>query len=225
MKNISIELPKYRLFLKYRLVKRRKPLVDEPLIPTPELVGRKFRKGTFLSRFFRHIFEHKNIKKAVAANFAVITVATSLMPQSAAVQAQEFSENPTVEGQVVLVTEKGSQYPTAELRITQRFSFFHPGIDLDGVTGDEIKPIKPGKVVHVDHSKFAYGNSVIVDHGNKIASLYAHLSKIEVKEGQNVDMNTKLGEMGATGRSFGDHLHIEVYDHGKPINPLSVLPR
>ena len=63
----------------------------------------------------------------------------------------------------------------------------------------------------------------MIDHGNKLSSLYAHLSKIEVEEGQEVTMDTEIGRMGATGRAFGDHLHLEVYDHGKAVNPLTIL--
>jgi murein DD-endopeptidase MepM/ murein hydrolase activator NlpD len=81
-----------------------------------------------------------------------------------------------------------------------------------------------GVIENVSYSRFAYGNAVIINHGNGITSLYAHLSIVEAEEGQEVTMDTKLGEMGATGRSFGDHLHLEVRDHGRAINPLSVLP-
>jgi murein DD-endopeptidase MepM/ murein hydrolase activator NlpD len=82
-----------------------------------------------------------------------------------------------------------------------------------------------GFVEEISYSRLAYGNAVIVNHGNKITSLYAHLSKIEVEKGQEVNIETKLGEMGATGRAWGDHLHLEIRDHGYPINPFSVLPR
>ena len=51
------------------------------------------------------------------------------------------------------------------------------------------------------------------------------IAKIEVEDGQEVSMDTEIGKMGATGRAFGDHLHLEVYDHGKAINPLTVLTR
>ena len=96
---------------------------------------------------------------------------------------------------------------------------------MDGLTGDPITPIRKGKVLSISRSKFAYGNSIIVDHGEGMTSLYAHLSKIEVVEGQEVDTFDEIGKMGATGRSSGDHLHLEIRDHGVPVNPLTVLPR
>lgn len=208
------------------MVKRRRTPLVEPIIPTSDIVNRKYRKGSFLGKFFRHVFEHKNIKKTLATNFAILSVTTSLLPHSIDVQAQDMATaSPVIETQVVLSTEKGIQFPTNPIRITQKYSFFHPGLDLDGITGDSIKPIKNGKVVVIEHSKFAFGESIIIDHGNQLSSRYAHLSKIEVKVGQDVTTDTEIGKMGATGHAFGDHLHLEVYDHGKNINPLSILPR
>ncbi len=199
--------------------------MDEPLIPTAKIVRRKYRKGTFISRFFRHIFEHKRVGKMFGAGLSVIAFIFSYFPPNHVSLAQESYESTVVETEINLKTLKGIQYPVQDIKITQRFSFFHPGIDLDGVTGDSVKPIKAGKVTGVEHSKFAYGNSVIVNHGNQLESRYAHLSEIEVKEGQEIDTETEIGKMGATGRAFGDHLHLEVYDHGRAINPLTVLSR
>ncbi|MFI5240953.1 MAG: M23 family metallopeptidase [Microgenomates group bacterium] len=191
----------------------------------PKAINRKYRTGTFISRFFRHTFEHKNIKKMLGANLAALAITSTLLPQTTNVLAQGVVNEPIIEAQTNLITEKGIQYPTSTISITQRYSFFHPGIDLDGLTGEPIKPIKTGKVLSVQTSKFGYGNEIIIDHGNQLISLYAHLSKIEVKKDQVVNMDTELGKMGATGHASGDHLHLEVHDHGKAINPLSVLPR
>ena len=81
-----------------------------------------------------------------------------------------------------------------------------------------------GIVEAIDQSKYAYGNAILINHGNEITSLYAHLSKIEVGVNQEVTIETEVGKMGATGHASGDHLHLEIRDHGKPINPLSLLP-
>lgn len=124
-----------------------------------------------------------------------------------------------------LTTKRVVQYPVAEVKITQGYRLFHPGLDLDGVTGDAVRPIKDGRVEAISLSKFAYGNAIILDHGEGTTSLYAHLSKIYVLEGQDVTTNTVIGEMGASGRSSGDHLHLEIRKDGRPINPYFVLPR
>lgn len=225
MKKIFLTLPKYRLAVQYRFIKRRKSSVDEAIIPTPKMLRKKYRVGGYTKRFFRHIFEHKRVKKLLGVNIALMLVATSFMPTSTLGKVIEEENIVITTNSIPLTTEVSIRYPVQNVRITQGYKFYHPGIDLDGITGDTINPIKKGKVINVSYSKFAYGNSVIVDHGNKLTTLYAHLSKIDVYEGQEVDTYTKLGEMGATGRSFGDHLHLEVRDHGIPINPLSVLPR
>lgn len=198
--------------------------MDEALIPTPKTLRKKYRVGGYTRRFFRHIFEHKTIKKIFGANIAFMLVATSFIPTNVLGNSAEVETVIIDENQMPLTTQKAIQNPVEPMKITQGFKFYHPGLDLDGITGDTIKPIKNGVVVNVSHSPFAYGNSVIIDHGNNLTSLYAHLSKIDVVEDQRIDTNTKIGEMGATGRSFGDHLHLEVRDHGIPVNPLTILP-
>jgi murein DD-endopeptidase MepM/ murein hydrolase activator NlpD len=160
----------------------------------------------------------------LGTNIALIVVLSSFVPAGAA---SDIEPEQTVisEEATPLVTQSGIQYPVEKIKITQGYKFYHPGIDLDGITGDLIQPVMAGVVENISYSRFAYGNAVIVNHGNKITSLYAHLSKIEVEEGQEVTIKTKLGEMGATGQSWGDHLHLEIRDHNYPINPFSVLPR
>ncbi len=93
-----------------------------------------------------------------------------------------------------------------------------------GNTGDTIKPIKNGIVEYKIFDSYGYGKHVIIDHGDGLKSLYAHMSEINVNVGDKVDTNTVLGLMGSTGHSTGSHLHLEVRDHGIPINPLSVIP-
>ncbi len=221
MTKLSIDLLKYRLNL--HLVKRRGEPIDEPLLPSFEEI-KNTRSGNKFSRFFRHIFEHKSIKKILGTNLALMVIASSFIPTYASYSGDE-ADYTVIEQKVELNTEHGIQYPVEKVKITQGYRFFHPGIDFDGLTGDSIKPIKGGVVEALQFSKYAYGNAVLIDHGNKVESLYAHLSKIYVNEGQEVTKDTVLGTMGATGRASGDHLHLEVHDHGIPINPLTILPR
>ncbi len=224
MKKLFIELPKHRLNISLKLIKRRKPLVSESIIPsTKEL--KKYRAGTMFSRFFRYIFEHKNIKKVLGANIALMALATNLV---SAEPSQNFDNTKTeavVSANVVqLQTEKSAKYPLSQVKITQGYRLFHPGVDFDGETGDPVHPIKNGIVEAIQFSKYSYGNAILINHGNQITSLYAHLSKVEVIEGQSVTSDTEIGRVGSTGRSTGSHLHLEVRDHGLPINPLTVLP-
>lgn len=231
MRKLTLHLPKYRLSIEYKFSKRRKSRFDEPLLPTRTNLNKKYRVGNIYHKFLRHIFEHKSVKKIFGANVALMLIASSFTPVSATLSEKSFAASNQAgsmvisEANIPLTTTKSIQIPVETMKITQGFKFFHPGLDLDGVTGDPIKPIKNGKVINVSRSKFSYGNSVIIDHGQGMTSLYAHLSKIEVVEGQEVTTNDEIGKMGATGRSFGDHLHLEVRENGVPINPLAVLPK
>jgi len=221
MIKITLNLPKHRLHLS--LAKRRGGSVEEPLFPEFETI-KNFRTGNKISRYFRHIFEHKDIRKLLGTNLALVLIASSFAPTNVFADA-EAEQNVVGEATTPLVTERSAQYPTETVRITQGYRLFHPGLDLDGLTGDPIRPIKAGRIEAISRSRYAYGNAVVIDHGNKITSLYAHLSKILVVEGQEVTTNTVIGEMGATGRASGDHLHLEIRDHGVAVNPVTVLPR
>lgn len=222
MKKISLELPKYRLQIHMSLVKRRKPLVADPIIPSLSAVKRKYRKGSLVARYFRHVFEHKNIQKVFGSGMAMIIIGSTFIPQGTVV-AQEPEPELVIQPTTNLVTEKSIQAPLGFIRINQGYNYFHPGLDLGGPVGEPVRSIKPGKVIFAGYSTDGYGNNVVVDHGKGLTSLYAHLSKIEVKDGQVVEMDTEIGQMGRTGRATGPHLHIEVRQDGKSLNPLSVF--
>lgn len=130
------------------------------------------------------------------------------------------------EAEVILstVTERTTQYPLRVGYISQGYSIFHPALDIAAPRGTEIKPIKDGIIEDVSRSRVGYGNAIIVDHGNGIKSLYAHLSKIEASEGDKVTVLDTIGNVGTTGRSTGPHLHIEVRKNGIPVNPFAILP-
>jgi murein DD-endopeptidase MepM/ murein hydrolase activator NlpD len=172
----------------------------------------------------RKVFGHKNLKVLLGGNLALMLIAASFIPTNAFGEGP-VEENIIVENKINLTTKVVVQYPVKKIKITQGYRTFHPGIDFDGNTGDEIHPIKDGVVELISNSKYAYGKAIIINHGEDIYSLYAHLSKINVSEGQSVDANTLIGEMGSSGRSSGDHLHLEVRKNGIPVSPYTVLPK
>ncbi|MEK7526085.1 MAG: M23 family metallopeptidase [Patescibacteria group bacterium] len=180
-----------------------------------------------MSRVFRHIFEHKNIKKILGSNIALAIVATSVVPATTTAASLPNSTPIIIkQAQGPLVTNiEGTRLPVKILKLTQRYWFAHQGVDLDGETGDAVTPIKDGAVISVIYSRVSYGNHVIIDHGNGATSLYAHLSKVFVKEGDHVTVDQTIGLMGSTGRSTGSHLHLEVRQNGKTIDPLKVIPQ
>ncbi len=95
----------------------------------------------------------------------------------------------------------------------------HLGFDLAVVAHTPVPAANPGVVVLARYLGI-YGNAVVVDHGLGLATLYAHLSAIEAKEGQKVERGTILGRTGATGLAGGDHLHFTTLVRGLPVNPV-----
>ena len=97
---------------------------------------------------------------------------------------------------------------------------FHSGVDFTGAQGTHIHASGDGVVVVATHSSTGYGNQVIIDHGFGYKTRYAHMSKLEVAEGERVKRGQVIGAMGSTGRSTGTHLHYEVLVKNEPVNPL-----
>lgn len=101
-------------------------------------------------------------------------------------------------------------------------SAFHAGLDFSMARGELVRSSGGGKVIFAGR-KGGYGNMVEIDHGNGITSRYAHLSRIDVTEGEMVARGDSIGAAGSTGRSTGPHLHYEVRRNGKPLDPRRFL--
>jgi murein DD-endopeptidase MepM/ murein hydrolase activator NlpD len=95
----------------------------------------------------------------------------------------------------------------------------HLGFDLASFTATPIVAANRGKVLFADELGI-YGNTVILDHGMGVQTLYAHLSSIEVQPGQMVEKEARLGRSGMTGLAGGDHLHFTQLVHGRMVNPI-----
>ncbi len=95
----------------------------------------------------------------------------------------------------------------------------HLGYDLASLKNSPIPAANAGVVVYAAPLTI-YGNTVVVDHGWGLQTLYAHLSSIEVKEGDEVKKGQQLGKSGATGLALGDHLHFEVLIQGVSVTPV-----
>jgi murein DD-endopeptidase MepM/ murein hydrolase activator NlpD len=99
---------------------------------------------------------------------------------------------------------------------------FHPGLDFRGRAGDKIKATADAVVKKVCYDE-DYGRHVILSHGNGFETLYAHMQKILVKEGEKVKRGQAIGLVGNTGRSTGPHLHYGVLHRGKYVDPLKYI--
>jgi murein DD-endopeptidase MepM/ murein hydrolase activator NlpD len=99
---------------------------------------------------------------------------------------------------------------------------FHHGIDIRADRGTPVRAPAVATVAYAGNGQ-EYGTMIILDHGQNIRSLYGHLSKLNVQNGQRVERGTVIGWTGNTGRSSGPHLHYEVLVHGQPVNPRAYL--
>jgi len=107
-------------------------------------------------------------------------------------------------------------------RNTVGYSITHKGTDFRAATGTAVMAINSG-IVRVARLFDTYGNTIIIDHGNGLSSLYMHLSKIKVKEGQNVIAGQVIGLSGQTGYVSAAHLHLSIKVNGISIDPVIFL--
>jgi murein DD-endopeptidase MepM/ murein hydrolase activator NlpD len=108
-----------------------------------------------------------------------------------------------------------------------RAGHLHPGVDVDGDTGDPIWSAGKGTVTWAGPAPdgyAGYGTMVEVDHGQGVVTMYAHLSRVDVEAGQFLDAGQQIGAMGTTGNVTGSHLHFEVKVGGERVDPEDWLP-
>ncbi len=115
---------------------------------------------------------------------------------------------------------------TLEFAQSSGYQVFHTGIDIanpDGQIGDPITTFMDGTVIYEGETFLGYGKHIIIDHGDNITSVYAHLDRIYVYNGQKVKIGDQIGRMGQTGWATGPHLHFEIRLYGIPVNPRVFL--
>ena len=194
-------------------------------------VDRKFNLFAFnffvkaikpFSRLSRRVFEISRIRQIFGLMVVSSFLSVTFLPSSfSAIQTKvdtNLSEIEVIDPETV-ETKQSIRLPVDSFIISQGYNFFHPGIDLATIKGTPVYPIMEGSVVLINYGRFGYGNHVLIDHGNGRQSLYAHLAKIEVKEGEKVTFDSILGLIGSTGKSTGPHLHLQIFDNGNWINP------
>lgn|GEM_PF-5971833 len=125
-------------------------------------------------------------------------------------------------------------WPVDEARLTRGYFLKHPtrkkgrphlGLDLANKKGTAIFSSHDGVVIYAGRGFRGYGRMIMVEANNgEYATLYAHLSKIRVRQGYQVKQGDWIGDMGSTGRSTGPHLHFEIRTLAGPVDPLLYLP-
>lgn len=119
-------------------------------------------------------------------------------------------------------------WPVDEARMTRGFLTAkrrsHWGIDLANIKGTPILASERGIVIYTGRGFRGYGNLIVIEHNEQWATLYSHLDRISVNEGDVVERGQVIGKMGRTGRASGVHLHFEIRHNRQPVNPLAYLP-
>ncbi|ADH86676.1 peptidoglycan DD-metalloendopeptidase family protein [Desulfurivibrio alkaliphilus] len=100
----------------------------------------------------------------------------------------------------------------------------HDGVDIVLPHGTPIKPVAAGRVIAAGENG-NYGLTVDIDHGDGLTSRYAHLSRVLVEPGQQIQAGQTIARSGATGLANGPHLHLEIHQDRQPVNPLALLSR
>ncbi len=98
----------------------------------------------------------------------------------------------------------------------------HKGMDIAAARGTAIRPVRAGRVVEAAESS-SYGNYVVVDHGGGLTTLYAHCDALQADVGDFVGPDDVIARVGSTGRSTGDHLHLEARIDGEARDPAIVF--
>lgn len=129
------------------------------------------------------------------------------------------NKNPIVDGVPFLQRPSGGIITS---NYGARWGEVHHGVDIAANVGDPIGAALDGVVVEAGYNNI-YGNTVIINHGNGIETVYGHSSKLLVKVGDEIKKGQTIALAGSTGRSTGPHIHFELRNHGVTINPISYI--
>ena len=144
---------------------------------------------------------------------------------------QAYADGAAALGQGVATQDlpTGGKYamPVAAGRVTSAFGAHrgatsHNGVDWAAPQGSDVRPMAGGQVVRVD-SDGRSGKFVVIDHGDGTTTSYSHLGRQDVKVGDTVNASTVLGVVGMTGDTTGPHVHVVARQHGKAVDPVSLL--
>ena len=108
-------------------------------------------------------------------------------------------------------------------RFGPRGNRFHTGLDFTASYGAPVRAARRGRVASAGWDSGGYGYLVVIGHGRRVRTWYAHLSRVTVSRGERVSGGERIGRVGSTGYSTGPHLHWEVRKRGAALNPLPAL--
>lgn len=188
-------------------------------------LARPFASNT-VSKFFRAILEKTKYKRVLAANIAVFTTVFNVATYPSHAFDYQSTDRTMVDTSQVVVntTERAYLFPVEQpTGVSQGYKAFHPGVDIRAPKGNKVVSTAAGMVIEVKRTKIGYGHYVRVAHAGTVSSLYAHLDKISVTVGQKIEKGQEIGTIGMTGWTTGPHLHFELNEGIKTINPAMAM--
>jgi len=190
-------------------------------------IFRTIRGRQVISLWASRIFESSAVKRVFGLNLvAAVFVAGVITPQADNLLSKMQIEGQTQSTPVAanITTKTTLEMPLVDFRLSQTFTYYHPGIDMVAPESTPIYAIESGDVEFAGNVFFGFGKNVVIRHKHDLKSLYAHMSQVNVKNGQQIERGQLIGKVGSTGWSSGNHLHLEIYHKGVPTNPLEILP-
>lgn len=186
-----------------------------------------FRKELkYVSTVFAAVLLLPLVAVILLTQVGINIVSDKLVNQNPQTQAIEIRDPLT--GDVVNTITPNVVWPakgviTLEFGESSLYQPFHTGIDIAGSKDDPVNPAMDGTVVYAGEIFWGFGKHIIIDNGNNIHTIYAHLDKIYVYKGQKVTTANVIGGQGQTGWATGIHLHFQVNVYGIPVNPRVFL--
>jgi murein DD-endopeptidase MepM/ murein hydrolase activator NlpD len=137
----------------------------------------------------------------------------------------EQTHNPAASGEM---SRLGMRWPLSRVQITSPYGprgrEFHEGVDLRASVGTPVFAAQTGTVLYADRKIRGYGNMVVIRHADGITTIYAHNSRLLVRQGQKVFKGQRIAFSGKSGRAHGPHLHFEIRSGVIALNPVEMLP-
>jgi murein DD-endopeptidase MepM/ murein hydrolase activator NlpD len=186
-----------------------------------------FRQGSNpVSAILRLFLEKRQARNLFGSQLIALTVVYGVV----AVPIHAFDYTNTrpqyVNGSVFVPVTTETTYQIPVLRsigISQGYGRFHPALDIRAPRGSEVVAMSDGIVIDATHTSTGYGKYIRILHDGNTISLYAHLDSMSVKSGDSVTKGQQIGTIGMTGWTTGPHLHFEITQDGRYVDPMSVV--
>jgi len=181
------------------------------------------------SNYMRLLLQHRQLSGAgLLLGWALLLAGCASAPPVKPPPVAEKTVTQQQRGPVTFV------HPLPGARISASFARYiiksrnrqHHGVDFAAPSGTPVFAASAGVVLSADNSSLseAFGNAVLIEHGDQLTSLSAHLSRLDVQIGQWVEAGQQIGLVGQTGRATGPHLHFELWRGSVPQDPIALLP-